>query len=179
MQAARDRVRELTPLQRIGLPISMVVQDLNRFGWVGCVLPTRQLDPATEQPHWYVQNRLCRFIGRKFGRRRYWSWISSDAGLDDAAGTASARWNGGIRLGEGRRVDATGEPCDRKGHARFDGEALETGELYGSVDLCARRETTGTSSRTYGVPPHRASASPYASATTWQSYQSDPNCTSE
>src|SRR5215471_3950257 len=38
---------------------------------------------------------------------------------------------------QGRQVNATGEPCDRKGHARFDGEALETGALYGSVDLCA------------------------------------------
>jgi len=71
MQAARDRVRELTPLQRIGLPISMVVQDLNRFldGWAAYYRhgnSTQQLDSLD----WYVHNRLCRFISRKYGRRR-------------------------------------------------------------------------------------------------------------
>jgi hypothetical protein len=71
MQAARDRVRELTPLQRIGLPISMVVQDLNRFldGWAAYYRhgnSTQQLDSLD----WYVHNHLCRFISRKFGRRR-------------------------------------------------------------------------------------------------------------
>jgi RNA-directed DNA polymerase len=70
MQAARDRVRELTPLQRIGLPISMVVQDLNRFldGWAAYYRhgnSTQQLDSLD----WYVHNRLCRFISRKYGRR--------------------------------------------------------------------------------------------------------------
>jgi Group II intron, maturase-specific domain/Reverse transcriptase (RNA-dependent DNA polymerase) len=71
MQAARDRVRELTPLQRIGLPISVVVQDLNRFldGWAAYYRhgnSTQQLDSLD----WYVHNRLCRFISRKYGRRR-------------------------------------------------------------------------------------------------------------
>jgi group II intron reverse transcriptase/maturase len=71
MQAARDRVRELTPLQRIGLPISMVVQDLNRFldGWAAYYRhgnSTEQLDSLD----WYVHNRVCRFISRKCGRRR-------------------------------------------------------------------------------------------------------------
>ena len=70
MQAARDRVRELTPLQRIGLPISMVVQDLNRFldGWAAYYRhgnSTQQLDSLD----WYVHNRLCRFISHKYGRR--------------------------------------------------------------------------------------------------------------
>ena len=40
-------------------------------------------------------------------------------------------------------MNVTGEPCDRKGHARFHGEALETGELYGSVDLRASRKLLG------------------------------------
>lgn len=33
--AARDRIRALTPLERVGLPAILVVQDLNRFlrGW--------------------------------------------------------------------------------------------------------------------------------------------------
>jgi RNA-directed DNA polymerase len=70
MQAARDRVRELTPLQRIGLPISMVVQDLNAFldGWATYYRhgnSTQQLSSLD----WYVQNRLCRFIARKHGKQ--------------------------------------------------------------------------------------------------------------
>ena len=40
-------------------------------------------------------------------------------------------------------MNVTGEPCDRKGHARFDGEALETGELYGGVDLRAGGKLLG------------------------------------
>jgi RNA-directed DNA polymerase len=31
MDAARQRIRELTPMERVGLPAIMVVQDINRF----------------------------------------------------------------------------------------------------------------------------------------------------
>jgi group II intron reverse transcriptase/maturase len=70
MRAARQRVRELTPIQRVGLPISSVVQDLNRFldGWAAYFRhgnSTQQLVSFD----WYVQNRLCRFIARKYGKR--------------------------------------------------------------------------------------------------------------
>jgi RNA-directed DNA polymerase len=96
MQAARDRVRELTPLQRIGLPISMVVQDLNHFldGWGGYYRhgnSTQQLDGLD----WYVQNRLCRFIARKYGRRGTRRGLAvlldskSRLGLHRLAGTVS------------------------------------------------------------------------------------------
>jgi RNA-directed DNA polymerase len=70
MQAARNRVRELTPLQRIGLPISMVVQDLNRFldGW-GAYYRHGNSTQQLNSLDWYVHNRLCRFISRKYGRR--------------------------------------------------------------------------------------------------------------
>src|SRR5215216_1458335 len=72
MRAARQRVRELTPIQRVGLPISLVVQDLNRFldGWAAYFRhgnSTKQLVSFD----WYVQNRLCRFIARKYGKRGY------------------------------------------------------------------------------------------------------------
>lgn len=70
MQAARQRIRELTPLQRIGLPISVVVQDLNRFlqGWLAYF----RYGNSTEQLRSldaFTQDRLCRFIARKHGRR--------------------------------------------------------------------------------------------------------------
>lgn len=70
MQAARDRVRELTPLQRIGLPISMVVQALNRFldGW-GAYYRHGNSTQQLNSLDWYIHNRLCRFISRKYGRR--------------------------------------------------------------------------------------------------------------
>src|ERR1051326_961667 len=68
MRAARQRVREPTPIQRVGLPISSVVQDLNRFlvGWAAYFRhgnTTKQLVSFD----WCVQNRLCRFIARKYG----------------------------------------------------------------------------------------------------------------
>ena len=46
---ARQRIRELTPLDRIGLPAIMVVQDLNRFlrGWG--VLSPWELDSAVRR----------------------------------------------------------------------------------------------------------------------------------
>ncbi len=57
-------------MQRVGLPISMVVQDLNRFltGWGAyfrcgnATLQFKHLDA-------YVTDRLCRFIARKYGKR--------------------------------------------------------------------------------------------------------------
>ncbi len=70
MQAARQRIRELTPAYRIGLPISMVVQDLNRFvqGWAAYFRhgnSTQQFKSLDG----YVEDRLCRFIARKHGKR--------------------------------------------------------------------------------------------------------------
>ncbi len=69
MRAARQRIRELTPPQRVGLPISRVVQDINRFlrGWVAYF---RYGNSARhfERFDRYVTQRLCRFISRKHGR---------------------------------------------------------------------------------------------------------------
>lgn len=70
MQAARQHIRDLTPPQRIGLPISVVVQDLNRFlqGWAAYFRhgnSTRQFKSLDA----FSTARLCRFISRKHGRR--------------------------------------------------------------------------------------------------------------
>lgn len=70
IQKARQRIRELTPLHRIGLPVSMVVEDLNRFltGWAAYFRygnATRQFRSLDN----YVVQRLIRFIARKYRRR--------------------------------------------------------------------------------------------------------------
>jgi RNA-directed DNA polymerase len=70
MQAARQRIRELTPLQRVGLPISVVVQDINRFllSW-GAYFRYGNSTKQFKSLDNYVQARLCRFIARKYGTR--------------------------------------------------------------------------------------------------------------
>ncbi len=108
MQAARNRVRELTPLQKIGLPISVVVQDLNRFldGWAAYY----RYGNSTQQfssLDWYVQNRLCRFIGRKHGKRgidrglAVWLDSRTRLGLHRIAGTV--RYDSAKAAGERHR----------------------------------------------------------------------------
>jgi RNA-directed DNA polymerase len=48
----------------------MVVQDLNRFldGW-GAYYRRGNSTQQLNSLDWYVHNRLCRFISRKYGRR--------------------------------------------------------------------------------------------------------------
>ena len=47
-------------------------------------------------------------------------------------GCSSPLWNGALwESCDSFGVNAIGEPCDRKGHARFDGEALVLGDVYG------------------------------------------------
>jgi RNA-directed DNA polymerase len=69
MQAARQRIRELTLPQRVGLPISVIVQDINRFlqGWIAYF---RYGNSAQHFQRFdrYVTQRLCRFISRKHNR---------------------------------------------------------------------------------------------------------------
>jgi len=70
--AARQRVRDLTPLGRLGLPAIMVVQDLNRFlqGWGAYFRhgnSTQQLHALDRYVFW----RLSRFLTRKYGKRGY------------------------------------------------------------------------------------------------------------
>jgi hypothetical protein len=54
-------------------------------------------------------------------------------------------------------VNGSGEPCDRAGHARFDGEVLETGDDSKAEWPTCRRETGGMNSLAYGatVPRQR------------------------
>ena len=70
--AAKQRVRDLTPLGRVGLPAIMVVQDVNRFlqGWGAYFRygnSTQQLHAIDRFVFW----RLSRFLTRKYGRRGY------------------------------------------------------------------------------------------------------------
>jgi RNA-directed DNA polymerase len=70
--AAKQRIRELTPLQRVGLPAIMVVQDVNRFlrGWGAYFRygnSTQQLHALDRFVFW----RLSRFLTRKYGKTGY------------------------------------------------------------------------------------------------------------
>ena len=67
--AAKQRIRELTPLRRVGLPAIMVVQDVNRFlrGWGAYFRygnSTQQLHALDRFVFW----RLSRFLTRKYGK---------------------------------------------------------------------------------------------------------------
>jgi len=70
MAAARQKVRDLTPLGRIGLPAIMVVQDLNRFlrGW-GAYFRSGNSTQQFQALDRYVFWRLARFMTRKHGKR--------------------------------------------------------------------------------------------------------------
>jgi hypothetical protein len=46
-------------------------------------------------------------------------------------------------------VNTIGEPCDRKGHARFDGEVLVRNGEFMVVQSTRRAETTGNRLHTY------------------------------
>jgi len=70
--AAKQRIRDLTPLGRIGLPAIMVVQDVNRFlrGWGAYFRygnSTQQLHALDRFVFW----RLSRFLTRKYGKTGY------------------------------------------------------------------------------------------------------------
>jgi RNA-directed DNA polymerase len=72
MAAARQRIRDLTPVGRIGLPAIMVVQDLNRFlrGW-GVYFRTGNSTQQFKALDRYVFWRLSRFLTRKYDKRGY------------------------------------------------------------------------------------------------------------
>ena len=72
MDAARERVRALTPLARLGLPAIMVVQDLNRFlrGW-GAYFRHGNSTRQFKALDGYVFDRVARFIARKHGSRNW------------------------------------------------------------------------------------------------------------
>jgi RNA-directed DNA polymerase len=72
MAAARQRIRDLTPVGRIGLPAIMVVQDLNRFlrGW-GAYFRTGNSTQQFKAIDRYAFWRLSRFLTRKYDKRGY------------------------------------------------------------------------------------------------------------
>ena len=70
--AARERIRELTPVSRIGRPIIVVVHDLNRFlrGW-GAYFRHGNATKQFKHLDRYVFERLARFIARKHHSRNW------------------------------------------------------------------------------------------------------------
>jgi RNA-directed DNA polymerase len=72
MAAARDRIRELTPMARIGLPAIMVAQDLNAFllGW-SAYFRRGNSTRAFRAIDRFVYERMARFIARKHGSRNW------------------------------------------------------------------------------------------------------------
>ena len=69
MDAARQRIRELTPMERVGLPAIMVVQDINRFlkGWGAYFRHGNSTQQFKALDH-FVFERLARFVSRKHGK---------------------------------------------------------------------------------------------------------------
>lgn len=70
--AAKQRIRDLTPLGRVGLPAIMVVEDINQFlrGWAAYFRhgnSTRQFQAIDA----FVVERLARFIARKHKTRNW------------------------------------------------------------------------------------------------------------
>jgi RNA-directed DNA polymerase len=72
MAAARDRIRQLTPLARIGCPAITMVQAVNRFlrGW-GAYFRYGNSTQQFKQLDAYVFERLARFIARKHHARNW------------------------------------------------------------------------------------------------------------
>ena len=72
MSAARERIRELTPLERVGLPTIMVVEDLNAFlrGW-GAYFRFGNSTRAFRAIDSFVFERVARFHARKHGSRTW------------------------------------------------------------------------------------------------------------
>lgn len=72
MAAARERIRLLTPLARIGCPAIVIVQGLNRFlkGW-GAYFRYGNATRQFKQLDAFVFERLARFIARKHGSRNW------------------------------------------------------------------------------------------------------------
>ena len=70
--AAKQRIRGLTPLGRVGLPAIMVVQDVNRFlGGRAAYFRSGKLDAAAARARLLRLRRLSRFLTRKYGKRGY------------------------------------------------------------------------------------------------------------
>ncbi|MER3487926.1 MAG: group II intron reverse transcriptase/maturase [Chloroflexota bacterium] len=69
MAAARQRIRDLTPMERVGLPAIMVVQEINRFleGWGAYFRHGNSTQQFKALDH-FVFERVARFLSRKHGK---------------------------------------------------------------------------------------------------------------
>jgi RNA-directed DNA polymerase len=69
MAAARQRIRDLTPMERVGLPAIMVVQEINRFlkGWGAYFRYGNSTQQFKALDH-FVFERVARFLSRKLGK---------------------------------------------------------------------------------------------------------------
>jgi group II intron reverse transcriptase/maturase len=69
MAAARQRIRDLTPMERVGLPAIMVVQEINRFlkGWGAYFRYGNSTQQFKALDH-FVFERAARFLSRKHGK---------------------------------------------------------------------------------------------------------------
>jgi len=72
MAAARERIRQLTPLNRIRFPTTVVVQDINRFlrGWGGYFRHGNSTQQFKHLDH-YVFERIAHLIARKHNSRTW------------------------------------------------------------------------------------------------------------
>jgi RNA-directed DNA polymerase len=70
--AARERIRDLTPVERVGLPTIMVVQEVNKFlrGW-GAYFRYGNSTRAFRAIDNFAFERVARFNARKHGARRW------------------------------------------------------------------------------------------------------------
>lgn len=69
MVAARQRIRDLTPMERVGLPAIMVVQEINRFlkGWGAYFRHGNSTQQFKALDH-FAFERVARFLSRKHGK---------------------------------------------------------------------------------------------------------------
>jgi RNA-directed DNA polymerase len=69
MAAARQRIRDLTPMERVGLPAIMVVQEINRFlkGWGAYFRHGNSTQQFKALDH-FAFERVARFLSRKHGK---------------------------------------------------------------------------------------------------------------
>jgi RNA-directed DNA polymerase len=156
--AARQRVRDLTPLGRLGLPAIMVVQDLNRFlqGWRAYF----RYGNSTQQLHAldrYVFWRLSRFL-TLVRQARIPPRDGAAARLPHPARSLPPHRNRPLRVRACRAVNDVGEPCEGKPHARFVGGREEAGATWSRP--CGRQAPPAypTPARSIGPRPPRAAA---------------------
>ena len=69
LAAARQRIRDLTPMERVGLPAIIVVQEINRFlkGWGAYFRHGNSTQQFKALDH-FVFERVARFLSRKHGK---------------------------------------------------------------------------------------------------------------